>query len=217
MTYRGKYFDTLMASIREHAKTVSQGVSKLLELVSSIPSRDPVLISKLYAELNSIEEHGDELKRSIMNELRVSYIHPDDRENLLRFTLSLDDALGFAKSAGKRVLMVIEAGVPIEGEIYGSMREIAEKSLYATSKIMELLEVMDKDPKKAIELTHEIEEIEERIDELRLEAIGRIYAECSREVKPGCIMFPPIIDDLEGISDVCENIADIYRLFTISR
>ncbi|AFL66752.1 DUF47 domain-containing protein [Desulfurococcus amylolyticus] len=213
---RGRYFEAILSSVIEHAKIVNKGMSKLVELVSNIPSGVDA-VSTLYNELNSIEEKGDELKKEMIKELKAAYLHPEDRENILRFVLSLDEALGFAKAAGKRILLVLESGVPIQEGIQVLMKEIADKSLEASFKILELFEAINKDPRKALEITHEIEFLEKKIDELRLEAVGKIYLYCSKEVKPECIVIPPIIEDLEGISDVFENIADIYRLFTISR
>ncbi|ADV64802.1 DUF47 domain-containing protein [Desulfurococcus mucosus] len=213
---RGRYFESMFSSIREHARTVEIGVSKLSELVSSIQGGVET-VSRLYGELNRVEEHGDELKRSIMEELKATYLHPDDRENLLRFVLSLDDALGYAKSAGKRILIAVESGIVIDEKIQALMKEMTEKSLTASRKIIELFESMSRDPARALSISHEVEELEEKIDELRLEAIAMIYSACSREVKPECLVLPQIVDDIEGISDVFEDIADIYRLFAVSR
>ncbi|MCY0868305.1 MAG: DUF47 family protein [Desulfurococcus sp.] len=214
----GRHLEQILTDIKELARIVESGILKLHEMIKELPSGYDA-VSKLYSELDVVEKHGDELKRSVMSELKASYLHPGDREVILEFTLLLDDALGFAKAAGKRILIVLGSGVRIDGELLRLIEGIVLKSIEASRKLIDLLgySTYTGDPSRILSLSNEIEQLEEEIDELRLKAIEKIYASCVKTLGPQCIMLPPIIDDLEEISDVFENLADIYRILIVSR
>jgi len=213
----GRLLEEINSKFREHLDHITRGVGILDEILRNYSIFSYENMREKYEELNKHEEESDKLKRVLMSLLRVSHIHPEDREDLLRTVLTIDDIIGLVKAVAKKILIFKHLQLEIPRNLHDILINAVEKSLEAVKLVNNILELVRSDYEKALELTHKIEELEEEVDEIRLKAFEELLRECSISIKEICIVMPVVIDDIEKITDMCEDIADLFRLQLVSR
>lgn len=211
----GKILEEVVDEVSQHVNIITEGIKLLREIVVKYHELDTEGLEKIYANLSSLENRGDELKLHIMNMLRASHIHPEDREDLLRLVLDVDEVIGIARAIAKKFLIFKHLEIIIPESIYMHIKEMTENSIKAVEEIRMMIEA--REPEIVFDIAAKVEKLEKRVDELRLHALELTYKQCLDEYRVICIALPIVIDDLEIITDLCEDIADIYRLYAISR
>lgn len=171
---------------------------------------------KFYEKIGETERKADELKRDILHSLSRGFIHPLDREDLLRLILTSDDIAAYAKATARRIIILYTIGGTLPEEILFLLKDIAEKTVEASSVLLSALRSLGSDPARTITLTHEVEKIEEEIDEIRMDLLEKLYKLCKVDLTIDCLLTKEIIDDVESISDMCEDTGDVIRLIAVS-
>jgi predicted phosphate transport protein (TIGR00153 family) len=213
----GRFLEEVINRSREHVKHAIEGVTILGAVLRDYDSLSYEEVQRQYGELNRHEEESDKIKRSLMSLLRVSRIHPEDREDLLRIVLTVDDTIGLAKAITKKLVIFKHLKLELPRGLLSTLLEMVNKSIEAVKLIYDLLEYVASNYAKALEVANKIEEIEEEVDEIKLKAFEELLKECSIKFREVCIVMPVVIDDVEKITDKCEDVADLFRLYIVSR
>lgn len=212
----GRKLQEVIEKSLEHIKLVNSIVIKLDELISSLLKNEADSAHKLYNEIVLIERRADKIKREILRNLRGAFIHPLDREDLLRLLLTADDIAAYVKACGRRIITFYSIGYTIPGEILEKMKEMTMKTVLASKSLLESIKVLGTDPVKSIELTHDVEKYEEEVDEIRMKALEKLYVLCKEKLSMECVLLRDVIEDLEAVSDKCEDTSDVVRLIALS-
>ncbi len=176
-------------------------------------SREGVLNS--YECVYKSERKADDIKRVIIRELSEGFIHPIDREELIRLVLTVDDIAAYVKAACRRACLVDPKDVdPI---IRDYMIEMITRIVKSVKLLKEAIEVLRKEPKKALELADNVERLEEEVDEIRIKALAEVLKLCDKSRPSVCLMAKDIVDSLENSEDRCEDSADVIRSIAVLR
>jgi len=213
----GKLLEEVAGKSRDHVKRIVEGIIILGEIIKNYSELDYEEVRRKYSELNKREEESDEIKRNLMSLLKASHLHPEDREDLLRIVLTLDDIIGLAKAVTKKLMVFKHLQLEIPRGVHVALLDMAVKSIEAVRLVGELVEHVENNYTRVLEVANRIEELEEEVDEIRLRAFEELLKECSSRFKEICIVMPVVIDDMEKVTDKCEDIADLFRLYVISR
>lgn len=217
LTVLSKFIEEVFEKVKTHSKDVLNGVEALDKLLKALINNELKTAEEKFNELMMIEKHADDVKREVIEELHSSFLHPDDREDILRLILELDKVLGFAKSAAKRLMILRHVGISIPSEYHNLLDEIMLHTIKASQDLVAMIEHITKDPSKALEYSIVIEKHEESVDELRFKLMEKLYSDCAKNMAPLCLFLPEIVDDLEEITDRAEDVGDIYKLFIIGK
>ncbi|WP_440059294.1 DUF47 domain-containing protein [Thermogladius sp. 4427co] len=203
--------DVIKAKMLEHASKVLETVEALNELFrASISEKDR--IDQLFEKIYKLEHEADDLKREIVRELRLAYLHPLDREDLLKVITLIDDIAGYSKSASKRIVTYTKGGLEL-GETYTRLiSKIIEESVEAVGKLITVIKSLNEGDLEALNRLVEVDEKEKRVDDMRLKLLEELYKECIAEIQAKCIILPDLVDDLESITDVCEDVGVLLKL-----
>jgi len=169
-----------------------------------------------YRNIFRLEKNADDIKRRLIDELSKGVFHPLDREDLLRLVLTCDDIAAYIKSCGKKLEIIIEAKQSIPDEFIEYYIDVSSNITNAIDYIIESIKHLPSSINKAIEYTHKIEEIEEKIDEYRYEFLKKIVFKFSDKIDIHYLLLKEAIDDLEMASDKCEDVGDIIRTIAVS-
>lgn len=211
----GRIIEEVLNEVSKHVGIIKQGVERLQEMIGKYNTLAYHELEALYGDLSLLENKGDELKIAIMNTLRASHIHPDDREDLLRLVLDVDDIIGVARAVAKKLLIFKHLDIRIPSSVYDYIKEMIDHSVQAVHNVEEMINAKTQD--QVFEIASRVEKFEKEVDEIRLRALEALYKHCLSQCNVACIALPIVIDDVELITDLCEDIADIYRLYIISR
>ena len=176
-------------------------------------SREGVLST--YSCVYESEKKADEVKRTIIKELSEGFIHPIDREELIRLVLTVDDIAAYVKAACRRACLVNPRDV--DPTIRDYLIEMISRVVKSVKLLKEAIEVLRKEPKKALELADNVERIEEEVDEIRIKALAEVLKLCDKSRPSVCLMAKDIVDSLENSEDRCEDSADVIRSIAILR
>ncbi|OYT37396.1 MAG: phosphate transport regulator [Desulfurococcales archaeon ex4484_58] len=200
----------------DHIGTVIEVINHLDSMVNFLQKLDYENALKEYTLVNQKEEEADRIKRDLIEELSRGTIHPMDREDLLRLILGNDDIAAYAKASARRLKLMIELKYELPDTLISVIKNIIENIKRSVEHIKDSINYLISDPCEAIKLSHVIEELEERVDDLRMEALRYIYKLCNEKEACNCLLYKELIDDLEMTADKCEDVSDIIRSIAIS-
>ncbi|RLF65534.1 MAG: hypothetical protein DRN30_03785 [Thermoplasmata archaeon] len=200
----------IIESSRRHANKIIEVAESLTEFLKTYFEKGKDAASKVYEKIYVLEKEADDIKREILSSLSTGMFHPIDREELIRLILTLDDIAANVKFGARNFLLLPEVRPP--EDLRRILLNMAKELHKATIKIVEGIEVLYKDPRKALEIADIVEGIEEAVDDMRTDALEVAIKWCDSEKVPSvCIITKELIDSIENATDKCEDLADIIR------
>ncbi|WP_347490713.1 DUF47 domain-containing protein [Desulfoscipio sp. XC116] len=158
-----------------------------------------------YAErIKILEDKGDELTHKIIHALNKTFITPLEREDILGLALKLDDVVDGIEACADRlelykvteaddyIKLFVQMIVNCANEICTAMRLLEQK------KLQEMLRHI-----------YRINELENEADQLLRECIKDLFEEYNDPIL--IIKKKELYEMLEGITDACEDVADILE------
>lgn len=164
---------------------------------------------KLFKLIEDGEHKNDELTHKIFIELGQNFITPFDREDIHQLAMGLDDVADYIFAASKKIILynvveiddiMLEMSVLIENGI--NALSIAVKELRNMKHLRDLTEACVK-----------VNSVENLADDLLDKGISRLFTE-TIETKE-LIKLKDIYEDLEIVTDKCENAADVIESIII--
>lgn len=157
-------------------------------------------------ELKTIEHQTDELVHTTVQHLHRTFVTPLDREDIRRLANRLDDILDLAHVAGSS----IEYYKP--RQYHGELNEIVNVLLESAKLVREmvgLLRDMKKNAKRILELTVEINRLENVADVLKRSIMARLFEQEKDPIE--LIKWKDILAFVESATDRCEDVGDVIE------
>ncbi|WP_428084345.1 DUF47 domain-containing protein [Candidatus Hadarchaeum sp.] len=200
----------------EHMKRIVKTVASMNEAVQAFCDLDVKKMDKGFNEAFKNEREADVLKRNILEELSKGIFHPINRDEIIRLTMTADEIAANAKAAARKLKYIEARKLP--ADLKKTMRIYSAAVLDTAIKTHETFISLEKDPKTAIALSHEVEKMEEKIDDLRAEELTPGLLKWYRKIKDigQSLLMKEITENMESIADLCEDVSDIIRSIAIS-
>ncbi|MEM1918912.1 MAG: DUF47 family protein [Desulfurococcaceae archaeon] len=197
-------------SIR-HLTKIREVAEDLNNMINNIYVNDKLKAIDFYNKLDKDEKDADEIKRNIIKELSTSTLHPMDREDLLKLIFTSDDIAAFLKACSHKLKILLDIQIKIDKEIINRISEVELMIIKQIELLIDSLENLYRDISTTLTYTNLVEEIEEKIDMLKMELQEAIYSKCET-ITIRCLLLKEAIEDIEMASDKCEDVADIIRM-----
>ncbi|MEM2875039.1 MAG: DUF47 family protein [Candidatus Hadarchaeales archaeon] len=200
----------------EHMKKVVDTVVGLRTTLEGFIDGDRKKMSSGFKTVFESERAADELKRRILEELSVGIFHPIHRDEIIRLTMTADEVAANAKAAARKLNLIERKKVtPRLGEI---LKKFANELINAAETMQKAFLSLAKDHKEAVDLSHEVERYEEKVDDLRAEELTPELMKWYKRVKEIGIslVLKEMTDNMENVADFCEDVSDIIRVMAIS-
>ncbi|WP_018132168.1 DUF47 domain-containing protein [Effusibacillus pohliae] len=192
---QNQFFDMLV-QVTENISAAAAAFQKGLESYHSG--------EQLYAVIKPFEDNGDELTHQIIRALNAAYMTPIDREDILALATTLDDILDGLEAASNRFDMFhIEA-------VDSFMLDFAANIVECSVQLEQAMKALNK--KKMLEIrqyTVRLNELENVGDKLMRDSVKSLFARTTDPVE--IIRLKEVYEMLEGVSDSCEDVADILE------
>jgi hypothetical protein len=199
--------------IQEHMNIMLDLATAFNKLFQAFKEGDSSSVKNYYEEVFRLERTADEIKRKAIKELSSGYIHPIDREEIIRLILTIDEIAAYMKGASRRATM--EDPNLVDINIRSLISIMAEKANEAVKKLKEGVVKVTTQPKEALELADQVETIEEEVDEIRAEALYKTLKYCDKSKPSTCLLTKEIVDSIENSVDRCEDSADVIRSIAV--
>ncbi len=157
-------------------------------------------------EIKTLESEADEHVHQAAKRLHQTFVTPFDRQDIHRLLLRLDDILDMIEAVSSRLELYDPNRIREETkEMTGLLVEDTEQ----VADMIGLLRDFKRQSGRILELTVEINRLENEADRVHHKAIGRLFRE--EEDARELIKWKEILDHVESATDRCEDIADIVE------
>jgi uncharacterized protein len=185
------------------ARNVIKATSLLLSAFMDMENLE--LISK---DIRETEKEGDMMTHDIIRQLNKSFITPIDREDMHALCNKIDDVVDLVWACVERLtLFRLKEPTPEAIEI--------SKELLVTAEMMSkaIIALRDKKYPFVQEYCIEINSLENRIDRLYRDALGKLFDEVTDPIF--LIKWKEVYELLEDASDACEDVANILEAIVL--
>ncbi|MBC7130394.1 DUF47 family protein [Candidatus Bathyarchaeota archaeon] len=161
------------------------------------------------------EEEVDKLRREVFTEMsRGAALMADYREDILHLVKRLDTLADHVKDAARCLKILGTTELP--KELVKAAVQMAGILVDCASTLRKSIESIATEPKKAVEYSVKVAEIEEKLDTEYLKA-KRLFTIHGNKINIGVlIIFDSLIEFIEHAADMCADTAD-YILTLSSR
>lgn len=163
-------------------------------------------IDMLARKVKSLEHEADEVVHTTLEHLHRTFVTPLDRSDLHHLLMELDNIIDLIDAAATRIAQYQVKTIPEEA------RQLSLVILESTQKIKDmvgLLRHLKQRYKDIMNISVEIDRLENEADQLRRTAMARLFREQGDVFE--LIKWKEILEHLEGATDRCEDVSDIIE------
>jgi len=209
-----KRMQTVLGMVEEHIELTQNAVRELYNMVNAASEGIEERKVALYKDISEMEMTADRLRRDMVEELTKREVYPTEREDLMELVRAVDWVADWAREAG-RILSIIPFEKAPE-DMKRAAQNMCKANNDCVTSLVKCLQILPKDPLKALELANEVEMLEEDIDELYSIARRHLATHDFEGFTTGSlILLNMLLDAVETVADWCENTADIVRAIAV--
>lgn len=165
----------------------------------------------LIEQVRADERNADNMRMKMIRRISESVVPPMDREELLKFTLTVDRIADWINGAA-RMLVFLER--PLPGGITEGFCSSAKSIVAAVEDLKGAIDaLLAGKNKEAIELTLAANRIESQEDDRKQDTLGKIFH--ASIPAPQLLVAYNLAEQLEGITDKIEDAADFVRIIAV--
>lgn len=186
--------------LQQSAVNIKDTSIKLLDLMENYEK-----VEEKVAEIKRLEEVGDQIIHSIMQNLHRTFVTPMDREDIAVLGELLDDVVDSIEEAARYML---EYHIDKPTERAKELARIIVRCSEALEKAMKLLRFRGTQLREILPLKDELNTLEDEADQITSHAMGELFNYNSPiEV----LKWKEIYAQLEAATDRCEQIAGVLE------
>lgn len=157
--------------------------------------------SEYYKLIKDIERKGDEINRTIRNELAASFITPFDREDINLLAAAIDDVIDGINSTAKRISIYNPKSLPKEAE---KLSKVILKEAKIIVKAMEEISDVHKNGKSLRSHAVDLHDLESKGDDIYELFIIRLFEEEKDGIE--LMKVKEIMHEMEQTTDAAEHV-----------
>jgi predicted phosphate transport protein (TIGR00153 family) len=197
--------------LREHIRLVIEATNLLSDLIAGCKDKNWAVVSGVAEKIAMVEREADDVKREVEVGLYSGIIFVGLKEDFLRLAEAVDDIADKAKDAA-RVLATREPTKEEMGILFECSPDIT-KMIAGTVDIVERLRdavaMVDRDANGALKIAHEVEKMEEGLDEQKLKLIKHLTVNEGRLSTLTYLQMRDFIFQLDMVADAAEAASDV--------
>jgi uncharacterized protein len=159
-------------------------------------------------EIKKCEKEGDMMTRDIINKLNKTFSPPIEHEDLHSLAIKVDDVVDMIWATVNK-LTIFRLSVPTKEAI--SMANEILKTCEVMSKAF--IALRDKKYSFVEEYCIEIHSLENRVDRLYRDALGKLFAENKDPIE--IIKWKDVYEYIEKAANACENVANCLQTIVL--
>ncbi len=201
---------------KNHIAKVVKVVAEMHQTFHEFGKLNQKKVEENFKKVFEYEKEADEIKRSILEELSKGLFHPINREEIIRLILTADDIAAHAKAASRKLILIPPKKV--NERLREVLKVFADNLLKIAEEVNNAFQTLTENPQQAVQASNKVENLEEKIDDFRVETVipeFLVWCEESKTISL-CLILKEIIDGMENLADKCEDVADVIRDIAIS-
>lgn len=199
---------------RKHFALTKDVIGNLNRMIEASLKGNSEEIEKYFWDLHQEEHEADLIRKELIDKMSVSEMFPEEKMDIIDLTRAIDYIADSGHEAGSLLSVLDLQKVPVE--LKDIILDMGKTDYACVEALTECFSYMRLNPKKCIELTQKVENIEEEVD--MLHAKSRINFGKLKFVdwEPGPLyLLIEFVDSLELVSDWCKNTSDIIKAIAV--
>ena len=190
----------------EHGRLIASGARSFMELIRNYG--DATLREKYAADVDAAERAADKITAEVNRALHKTFITPIDREQIHSLINAMDDILDLLQDATETMLLYDVRAMTEDIIRLGDLSaKCCERVQHAVSLLPKLNDHAT--AAAAIKTCEEIDKLESDADRVMRSAMSKLFRE-ENDVRE-LIKLKAIYEQLESISDRCEDVANLIE------
>ena len=205
----GRREEQVYRSIEEYIALVLEAAEGIRALREAVKVGEYGKVQLVYSEIDAKETEADELRRRLSESLSQGSFFSHLREDLLSLVEEIDNIADSAKDAVK-TLMEMEPDWNLVKFLFEQpeMDEYVDLCVEIVEKLAEAVKALKVGGPKVTPLLHEIEEIEERADEVRSVLTRKVLGEAKKYDVLNVLQVKEMLYLLDNLCDSAEDSSD---------
>ena len=202
--------------VLEHSIMTTMTVELLGKCVQdAIHGREEDL-QKNFSLLEQKEHEADYMRRRITEELARGELPSDERAGLMRLSRQVDWIADWAHEASRILVMFEMPKMP--KQMQDVSVEMCQTTIDCTSHVADMVQkLMDGKLDASLKAADEVEQLEERVDDLYQKARGILKDIETDGIRVGSIiLLSQFLEAIENTSDHCEDTCDQARVMAVT-
>jgi hypothetical protein len=199
-----------------HIKKVVETVVGMSRAINGFCNFNMKDVDDGFKEVFKNERAADEIKRKILEELSAGIFHPIHRDEIIRLTMTADEIAANAKAAARKLHYLDPK--KLHKKLRETLIAFSEDLVSIANRTYEAFVALTRDSKTAVVLSHEVERLEEKIDDLRADELTPELLVWHKKIRDigSSLVLKEMTDNMEDVADFCEDVSDIIRCIAIS-
>jgi predicted phosphate transport protein (TIGR00153 family) len=197
--------------LRAHMKLVLMATELLRDLIEGCISYNWSVVQSVAENIAMTEREADDVKRGVELHLYSGALFVGLKEDFLRLAEAIDQIADKAKDASRALASRQPKKVEMDEleECHAKVREIVSGTVEIVKILERSIEMMSRNSKASLQLAHEVEKFEEKLDDQKLEALkyltkkeGNVSTLTYLQVRDFIFLLDMVADAAEEASDV---------------
>lgn len=198
----GNFFELF----NEHGNQIVEGARAFMLMIQNYNDLD--LREKYAAEVDKAEHAADRITAEVNRLLHRTFITPIDREQIHGLINAMDDILDLLQDSSETLSLYDVRSIPEEVlRLVELSAKCCERVQHAVSLLPKLSQPQTADA--AVKTCEEIDKLESDADRVMRSAMSKLFRE--QEDVRELIKLKAIYEQLESISDRCEDVANLIE------
>jgi len=202
-----------IAVLQDEINRILNAARELATLPELMMKKDKTGIKNTLAQISTIEEEVENLRRKITREVADVGGLIMNRENLLNTAYTMDEIAGYITGIAFKLSNVKPATLK-SGNLDKEITVLIELVVDEVYKLNEIIRSLNTNTANAIELAQETQTIEREIDVKYRQATIKLLSEVSKTKE--LLLMKDVIEGIEEMADKCQRVSDSFILLALS-
>ncbi len=202
--------------VLEHSIMTTMTVELLGKCIKDAIVDNKPELQKNFSLLEQKEHEADSMRRRITEELARGELPSDERTSLMRLSRQVDWIADWSHEAGRILVMFDLSKMP--KQVQDVSMEMCSTTSECTLRVADMVQkLMDGELDASLKAADEVEQLEERVDDMYQKARGILKDIQTDGVHVGSvILLSQFLEAIENTSDHCEDTCDQARVMAIA-
>ncbi len=202
-----------IAVLQDEINRILNAARELAALPELIIKKDKTAIKSTLAQISTIEEEVENLRRKITREVADVGGLIINRENLLNTAYTMDEIAGYITGIAFK-LSNIKVTTLKSSKLDEDITKLIELVVDEIYKLNEIIRSLNTNASNAIDLAQETQAIEREIDTKYRQATIKALSEISNTKE--LLLIKDVIEGIEEMADKCQRVSDLFILLALS-
>lgn len=202
-----------IAVLQDEINRILNASRELAALPDLMMKKNKTGIKDALAQISSIEDEVENLRRKITREVADVGGLIMNRENLLNTAYTMDEIAGYITGISFKLSNIKPATLK-SAKLDKDIKDLIELVVDEVYKLNEIIRSLTSNTANAIELAQETQTIEREIDIKYRQATLKILTEIANTKE--MMLLKDVIEGIEEMADKCQRVSDSFILLALS-